>query len=121
MHARVLRAKEQADHRWIAMPPRVPGEKARPVGWVAMVRRESGTDYVVGIADIARAGDVPDMPRDFPAAKKRRNCGDVAEVTRLSVRPEFRRRGAGSRLMASAVTWSELNGSRLVIVKTTAP
>ena len=107
MYERARRAREAGDRWWVGeAAPATPSEnavEANLAGWVAIVPSETGPDRVVGTADVVGAGVVPEMPLDMPLALEWRRRSHIAQLTRLSVEPEFWRRQVGMCLTSSAI------------------
>ncbi len=100
MQLRVLHAKETSVH-WLPIRTDEPHvtESAHPAFWVATVGTSEGGDEIIGSLGLRVVGDAKTATADtaeisgLPAAETWTEAGDVGEVRRLRVAPEWRRRG----------------------------
>lgn len=121
MYERARRARLDDDLWW--MDHVVPAEdtiEEPSAGWVAVVPSETGPDRVVGIVDVEGA-PVLQMPSDMPLAQEWGRRTDIATLTRLSVAPEFWRRGLGSSLIQAAAEWCRERLYKTLVLNTTSP
>jgi RimJ/RimL family protein N-acetyltransferase len=124
MRARALVA-QRANERWSPMAVDEPnvGETAHLAFWIA----STGTGPPVGCVGVRRVGDAGTAASDtaeqsgLAVTGTWARDGDVGEVRRLRVAPEWRRRGLGTALMQELIRWSvDTQRLRTLVLNTTA-
>lgn len=122
------RAEVDGDPDWIPQTPSPPDldqiEDVYLAFWVAVLSTTEvtapGSDQIVGMVGVYRAGFDSELPPHSPLARAWRNRDDVAELRRLRVAPEVRRQGIGAQLNETAIAWSRAQGYRTLVLNTTA-
>ncbi len=112
MQRRALRAQEARD-RWSPLKAEEPdvGEQAHLAFWVA-VSTNGADEEVIGTLGLRRVGDQETARNDtaersgLPSTGNWVSSGDVGEIRRLRVAPEWRRRGVATALTRQSITAS---------------
>lgn len=82
--------------------------------WVVTTERD-GSPEIIGMAGVKAVDD--EVPLDlFPGEGDRKR---MIRLLRMRIAPEWQRRGIGSRLVETVVTWAGNSGYRSVILETT--
>ncbi len=81
----------------------------------------TGSYRVVGIVEVVDGAPVVEMPAAMPLAQEWGKRTDIATLTRLSVDPEFWRRGLGFSLIQTAADWCREQGHGILVLNTTSP
>ena len=107
MYERANRAKDEGDRRWKALGASAPVEVVHDASasWVAVVPAEGGEERIVGTAQVIGPTTLAEMPPDLPLGREWRLRDDVAELKRLRVADDMRRRGVGIQLTQAVVDW----------------
>ena len=82
---------------------------------------ESGEERIVGTAQVIGPTTLAEMPPDLPLGRKWRLRDDVAELKRLRVADDMRRRGVGTQLTQAVIDWCRVHGFRTLVLNTTTP
>ena len=122
MYERANRAKDEGDRRWKALGASAPDRVMRDASasWVAAVPSESG-ERIAGTVQVIGPTTLAEMPPDLPLGRDWRLRDDVAELKRLRVADEIRRRGVGTSLTQAVIDWCRAHGFRTLVLNTTTP
>ena len=107
MYERANRARDAGNGRWKALGASAPDDPIQDASasWVAAVPSESGEERIVGTAQVIGPTTLAEMPPDLPLGREWRLRDDVAELKRLRVADDMRRRGVGIQLTQAVVDW----------------
>ena len=82
---------------------------------------ESGEERIAGTIQVIGPTTLAEMPRDLRLGREWRLKDDVAELKRLRVADDMRRRGVGTRLTQAVIDWCRAHGFPTLVLNTTAP
>ena len=120
MFERAMQAARDDDPRWMPMPHSAPLSFAEEFAafWVAETDPNGGLWGVAG-AHAFTAENI--LPQTHPLAQEWQVRGTVAELRRVRVAPEARRRGLGIKLCTLVIEWARSEGFSSLVVNTTTP
>ncbi len=128
MRRRALQAMETNSH-WSPMRTDEPHvtEATHLAFWGAVTGTSGSGEEIIGSLGLRIVGDASSATIDtadfsgLPCAGAWVNAGDVGEVRRLRVAPEWRRRGVATALTSQLIAWAA-DGQRLrsLVLNTTA-
>ena len=123
MYERANRASDTGDRRWKALGASAPDKVIRDASasWVAAAPSGSGEERIVGTVQVIGPTTLAEMPSDLRLNSEWRLKDDVAELKRLRVADDIRRRGVGTRLTQAVIDWCRGNGFRTLVLNTTTP
>jgi ribosomal protein S18 acetylase RimI-like enzyme len=128
MRRRALQAMATNSH-WSPMRTDEPHvtEAAHLAFWVAVTGPSGSGEEIIGSLGLRIVGDAASATIDtadfsgLPSAGPWINAGDVGEVRRLRVAPEWRRRGVATALTSQLIAWAgEGHRLRTLVLNTTA-
>ena len=122
MYDRANHARDAGDRRWKALGASAPDAVVQSplASWVATVPSGSG-ERIVGTVQVIGPTPLSEMPPDLPLHSEWRLKDDVAELKRLRVADDMRRRGVGTRLTQAVIDWCRAHGFRTLVLNTTTP
>ena len=123
MYERAKRGRDAGDKRWKALGTSVLDEVLSDVSasWVAAVPAEGGEERIVGSVQVIGPTTLTEMPPGLPLSREWRLRDDVAELKRLRVADDVRRRGVGTRLTQAVIDRCRAHGFRTLVLNTTTP
>ena len=123
MYETARTSRDAGDKRWKALGTSAPDDPIQDASasWVAAVPSESGEERVVGTVQVIGPTTLAEMPPDLPLNSEWRLRDHVAELKRLRVADDMRRRGVGTQFTQAAIDWCRAHGFRTLVLNTTTP